>query len=332
MISSVLSTVEKRYNFSSTAAGLMVISYDVTILVSVLFVSHFGNKVHQPRLLGICVFLMGLGALLFSSPQFLFGPYRPAFSNSFSSPQQLCFDQSDTTNITNVTTITTASDDCSSANNIAYVMFIISNVIIGLSTTPLYTVGYAYIDEIVYPKYISLHIGVVGVMLVIGPLIGYGFGSVFLSIYVDPWSSTSLIQNNPLWVGAWWIPFIIIAIALFVLAIPFLMFPRYLPDSYLVRQERAKEMAKIYPSKYANESTISLTFKMFPVHIKRLLLNFQLMFAVLAFSGFSLFLQGIISFIPKFFEVQYRFSAFVSGLVVAAIGIPGGGRVKCILC
>ena len=48
------------------------------------------------------------------------------------------------------------------------------------------------------------------------------------------------------------------------------MFPRYLPDSYLVPQERAKEMAKVYSSDYVNENNLTIVVKMFPVHIKRL--------------------------------------------------------------
>lgn len=312
MISSILSTIERRYSFSSTAAGLMVISYDITIFISVLFISYFGSKTHQPRLLGVCMVLMGFGSLLFSSPQFLFGHYENGSGNS--SSQILCNDQLNATN-----------SDCSPTNNIAYAIFVLSNIIIGVSSTPLYTIGYAYIDEIVYPKYVSLHIGAVGVIAVCGPLVGYGFGSVFLSIYVDPWRSTNLTSSDPSWVGAWWIPLVIIAMASFILSVPLLMFPRYLPDSHLVQQERIKEMQKTYPSKYANENNVSIIFKMLPIHIKRLLTNFSFLFAILALSFSFTFLQGAISFAPKYFEVQYKFTAFTSGLVVAAIGIPGGG-------
>ena len=310
MISSIISSIERRYSFSSTASGLIVVTYDIVIITTVLFVSYFGSKVHQPRLLGACLVLLGFGALLFASPQLFFGRYQ--VESRTNSSQQLCFEQS-------------AADECNTGNNIAYAIFIISNIIIGLASTPLYTIGFAYIDEIVYPKYVSLHIGAVGIMLVVGPLVGFGFGSVFLSTYVDPWISTTLTQRDPSWVGAWWIPFLFIAIASFVLAIPFFMYPRYLPDSYLVKQERVKEMARVYTDKYANENSVTVIFKMLPIHIKRLLLNPPFIFAIMGLSTTYLFVQGLISFSPKLFEVQYGFSAFTSGLVVAAVGVPGAG-------
>ena len=312
MISSIISSIEKRYSFSSTASGLILVTYDIVVITTVLFVSYFGSKVHQPRLFGAGLVLLGFGALLFASPQFFFGRYQ--VESSTNSSQQLCFEQS-------------SADECrsSTGNNIAYAIFIISNIIIGLASTPLYTIGYAYIDEIVHPKYVSLHIGAVAIVFVLGTLVGFGFGSVFLSTYVDPWISTTLTQRDPSWVGAWWMPFLFISIASFVLAIPFFMYPRYLPDSYLVKQERVKEMARVYTDKYANENSATVIFKMLPIHIKRLLLNPPLIFSVLALSAILLFVQILASFGPKLFEVQYGFSAFTAGLVVAAIGIPGGG-------
>ena len=313
MISSIISSIEKRYSFSSTASGLILVTYDIVVITTVLFVSYFGSKVHQPRLFGACLVLLGCGALLFASPQLFFGRYQVESSTTNSS-QQLCFQPS-------------AADECrsSTGNNIAYAIFIISNIIIGLASTPLYTIGFAYIDEIVYPKYVSLHIGAVAIVFVLGALVGFGFGSVFLSTYVDPWISTTLTQRDPSWVGAWWMPFLFIAIASFVLSIPFFMYPRYLPDSYLVKQERVKEMTRVYTDKYANENSTTVIFKMLPIHIKRLLLNPPFILSVLALSANYVFVQGVASFGPKLFEVQYGFSAFTAGLVVAAIGVPGGG-------
>ena len=55
----------------------------------------------------------------------------------------------------------------------------------------LYTVGIAYIDEIiVYPRFVSLHThGVVLFCAVVGLAIAC-FGSLSLSVYVDPWTET----------------------------------------------------------------------------------------------------------------------------------------------
>ena len=313
MISVVISTIEKRYNFGSLAAGFIAIVYDGTVLIGVIFISHFGSKVHRPRLLGCAALLMSFGAALFAMPQFFFGRYVPVDGDLL---QEECLDER-SFNLTKT---------CDSSNHAAYAIFLVSSAIIGIAATPISTLGTAYIDEIVFPRYVSLHIGAYGMLFVIGPLVGYAIGSGFLSLYVDLWLPTTLTPVDPAWVGAWWIPFLLFAVLLILLSMMFLMFPRYLPDSYLVQQERAKEMAKIYPSKYASEDSLTITAKMFPVHIKRLLCNPSFMLMSLGFSATYLFLEGFILFAPKFVEIQYKLTAFIAGIVVGAIAIPGGGK------
>ena len=57
----VLSTIERRYQFSSTAAGLIASTFDMAVLVSVVFISYFGGKGHKPRILGISLIVQGTG-------------------------------------------------------------------------------------------------------------------------------------------------------------------------------------------------------------------------------------------------------------------------------
>ena len=64
----VLSTIERRYRFSSTAAGFIASTFDMAVLVSVLFISYFGGKGHKPRWLGISLIVQGAGEFLASYP------------------------------------------------------------------------------------------------------------------------------------------------------------------------------------------------------------------------------------------------------------------------
>ena len=217
-----------------------------------------------------------------------------------------------------------SNNECSNANTAAYAVFLLSSIIIGIAATPTYTLGMVYLDEIIFPKYVALHLGVFAMTLVCGPLIGYGLGSAFLGTYVDPWLETTLTPSDPAWVGAWWIPYLVFALIMWCLSIPFLMFPRYLPDSYLVKQERMKEMARAYSNKYDNENSLATSAKMFPIQLKRLLCNPSYAFITLGFSIVSLFLQGVITFAPKFYEVQFDLTSATAGIIVGAIAIPGG--------
>ena len=307
----VLSTIQTRYQFTSTAAGFIAVSYDVTVTISIVFISYFGGKTHRPRWLGVSLLIMGTGALVFASPQVLYGKYRVGSAQG--QELEVCNDNR------NITT------ECRISNDLAYSTYILANLLIGIGSAPLYTVGQAYIDELVYPKYVPIHFGVFQMVAVIGPAFGYGVGSAFLSVYVEPWEDTSLKTTDPAWVGAWWVPFVIAGVLSYLLSIVFLMFPKWLPDSHLVRKERAKEMAMIYPKKYANEDNFTIMVKMFPIHIKRLLTNLPFIFNAFAVSFLFVLVSGFVSFAPKFFQNQFQLTATFAGLLSGGVGITSAG-------
>ncbi len=57
----VLSSIERRYKFSSVYAGLIASVYDIAVVCSVLFVSYFAGRGHRPRWLGTCLIIQGFG-------------------------------------------------------------------------------------------------------------------------------------------------------------------------------------------------------------------------------------------------------------------------------
>ena len=57
----VLSSIERRYKFSSVYAGLIASVYDISVVFSVLVISYFAGRGHRPRWLGICLIIQGIG-------------------------------------------------------------------------------------------------------------------------------------------------------------------------------------------------------------------------------------------------------------------------------
>ncbi len=288
--------------------------YELTIVIGVIFVSYIGGKTHKPRFLGISLMILGVGNFVMASPQFLFGSYKQGSASQSSYEECMSMGPTD--------------DDCSAANIGAYVVLLIGQVILGIGASATYTIALAYIDEIVYPRFVSLHLGFNAVCGVIGPAIGYLLGSLLLSIYVDPWIETDLTNTDPNWVGAWWIGLLIMGCISLLVSSMFLMFPKWLPDSHLVRKERAKEMAKTYSSKFVNEDTLTLAVKEFPIHLKQLLTNASFMFTAFALAAIFVILEGVVTFGPKFMESMFAFTATTAGLVSGGVGIAAAG----ILC
>ncbi len=247
------------------------------------------------------------GAFVFALPQFVFGEYTAgaALTEQFES---CAADNAD------------LSSDCEGGNNFALAFFIIGNILIGIGAAPLFTIGTSYLDDIVSPKHVSVHIGIFYMVTVIGPALGYGLGGAFLSVFVDPWVETRLEPSDPGWVGAWWLAFIFSGIMSWLISIPFFMFPRLLPDSHLVKQERQQEMAQKYQGKFGEAEEFTGKLKSFPYHLKQVITTPSWIFITIAISSSLIVVAGMVSFAPKYLESQFGLTAFTASIVAGAVG------------
>ena len=248
------------------------------------------------------------GAFIFSLPQFVFGSYQ--IGSNAKARLESCDAEVD------------FSSDCTSSNSFALAFFFIGNILIGVGAAPLFTVGTAYLDDIVRPKHVPIHLGLAYLLTVVGPALGYGLGGAFLSIYVDPWLETDLQPEDPGWVGAWWLCFTFSAVVSWLLAIPFLLFPRLLPDSHLVKKERELEMAQKYKGKYGLKEDTDLIAKLksFPYHLKQVVMTLSWWFITAAICSSIIVLSGMVSFAPKYLESQFTLTASSASLISGGVG------------
>ena len=315
----VLSSLEKRYKFTSTAVGFVAVSYDTVAVFSAIIISYVGGRrsTHKPRWLGVSLIVIAIGSFIFSSPQFLFGSY--SIGPSQNSSLEVC---EDSRNIT---------VSCSSANDIAYAVFLFGNAFVAFGAASLYTLGPVFIDEIVLPKYVSLHIGVYEVGTLLGPAIGFGLGSVFLSVYVDPWEDTDLKPSDPSWVGGWWIAFVFSGISCLILSIPFLLYPRALSDSHIVKQAREREMTVKRRITDQERTSLVSSLKGFAVQTKRLVTNLPFMFQSFSLAVLFIVVTGMGSFGPQYFETQFHFSAASAALTVGGVVLVSACEFKIVV-
>ena len=302
----MISSLERRYRFSSTAASVIISVFDVAVVISVIVISYFGEKGHKPRWIGTAFCIQGIGAFVFALPQFIFGKYQVGSS------VELLFEACNDT--------LEYVPECSAGNSTAYALLILGNVIMGIGAAPLFTLGVSYIDDIVFPKWVSIHIGLFQVSTIAGPAVGVGIGSVLLKIYVDPGETTTLTEDDPSWVGAWWLGFLFVSIVSILCSIPFFLYPRLLDDSHLVMKERQKQMARTYKSKFGEEKSFLEQAKAFPYHLCGLFKSKTWVLLTIGVSVLFLSLDGLVSFAPKYIESVYRVTPSTSGLLAGAVG------------
>ena len=307
-----LSSLEMQYKFSSTQLGMLPSTFDIVTVLVVLFVSYFGGKRYKPKLLGVGCFIQGIGALVFAIPQFVTEDYKIGKDANLSLEE--CSDPSD------------FSPECDDNSNNVYFLFIIAMILLGLGASPLFTVGISYIDDIVHPNRAPIWIGIVFVLAVVGPAVGFGLGGAFLTIYVDPWTETTLEQTDTGWVGAWWMGFVLFGILSLILSVPFFMFPETYLDTYSIQQERIKQMS-IKRNKQVTKEDLNKwpKSKDLPKQFLDIMARLPFLFLVLAFAGQIFVVAGLVAFIPKYIQSQFGFTASTSGLISGSIAISTAG-------
>uniref|UniRef100_A0A8V5GSL5 Solute carrier organic anion transporter family member n=2 Tax=Melopsittacus undulatus TaxID=13146 RepID=A0A8V5GSL5_MELUD len=300
LINISISTIEKRYELNSSLTGLISASYDISFCILALFVSFFGERGHKPRWLAFSAFMLGLGSLIFSLPHFSSGKYH--FGTKLEDTCQIPGTRS--------VNFTCSASGVSSLSNYLYV-FILGQLMLGVGGTPLYTLGTTFIDDSVAKHKSSLYIGIGYAMSLLGPAVGYVLGGQLLNIYIDieiP-ESTKMDPDDPRWLGAWWIGFLVCFVATWPLIIPFSCFPKYLPGTAKIQSEKISET-------HDDGSELLILVK-----------NPVLMSLIVASTSEALVATGFATFLPKLIENQFgktsSFSATLAGLVLipaAALG------------
>lgn len=320
-VNTVISTLERRFEISSTESGLIASCYDIMFVLLVIPISYFGGRGHKPRYLGIGILVLGLGSFVFSLPHFITGDYvvEDAQETTCRRP-----DLADTSGNSSVTVDPCASSLPSTLSNYKY-FFFLGQLLHGAGATALYTLGVVYLDENVSPRTSSFYNGIFYTGAVIGPAIGFILGSEFLSWYTEPGvdaESLGLDTNNPKWVGRWWLGFLLSGTFAVLLSLPLLAFPRSLPGASKYAAERGKE---VHAQKQADATGKSPGLKDILLSIRLLLTNVPYMLINLAAAADGILVAGFSTFMPKFIEFQFGLPAGTAALYVGLVVVPTGG-------
>nr|DBA23381.1 TPA: hypothetical protein GDO54_014297 [Pyxicephalus adspersus] len=325
LVNVVISTIEKRYDLNSSLTGLVSASYDIAFCLLSLFVSFYGQRGHKPRWLAFSSLMIGLGAIVFSIPHFTTGRYQ--YGNRYN---DFC----------EVSGNNTIGLDCtgkkgSSLSNYLYV-FILAQLLMGVGGTPLYTLGTAFFDDSLPPHKSSLYIGIAYGMSVVGPAVGYLIGSQTLDVYIDfeKEKNAPLSPNDPRWLGAWWIAFVIVGLTTWLLIVPFSCFPKHLPGTAAIQSQRTSEAHNNGSEGIVESKNLGKNFKDFPLALWLMIKNPVLMALTFASCADAFITTGFAAFLPKFIENQFSltssFAAILGGGVLipaAAIGQIIGGVI-----
>lgn len=206
----------------------------------------------------------------------------------------------------------------------ALLLLFIGGFIAGVGITLIVTLTYPYLDDNVTKSASAFYISIMTALQVMGPTVGSVLGGLCLRFYVTLAGNPGITADDPKWIGAWWLGFIIIAAAFGAGALIMLLFPRQLePDKrneiVSVSQESVKDSL--------NTKNDKPNLRGLPATIRRLLRNRILVCHAIA-RCFNLFgTNGFDTFQPKYIESHFRQTAseasFFTGISGNAMRIVG---------
>uniref|UniRef100_A0A3B4B7M0 Kazal-like domain-containing protein n=1 Tax=Periophthalmus magnuspinnatus TaxID=409849 RepID=A0A3B4B7M0_9GOBI len=215
--STVVTSIEKRFDLSSSQTGLIISAYDIASCVCLPFSSYFGGNGHKPRWLGWGILIMGLGSLVFALPHFT----TPSYQVTALERSDLCSANSSDL----------PHDQAGGELSNYYLVFMLGQILQGIGTTPLYTLGFTFLDENVNAVKAPIYMGFFYSMGMIGPGAGLLLGGYLLSFYSEITVNTDMTPSSPQWVGAWWIGFVCGGALCLPVGFAVLGYPKKLPGN-----------------------------------------------------------------------------------------------------
>uniref|UniRef100_A0A668A6Z4 Solute carrier organic anion transporter family member n=1 Tax=Myripristis murdjan TaxID=586833 RepID=A0A668A6Z4_9TELE len=267
-------------------------------LLFLAVVSHFGAKLHRPRLIAVGCFVMAVGSFLTGLPHFFMGRSE----------------------------IKTSSCVRDSSSHMWIYVFL-GNALRGIGETPVTPLGISYIDDFAKAENSPFYIACLQTITLLGPMFGFLLGSYCAKLFVDigyvDLDSVTISPKDARWVGAWWMGFLVSSAILFIAGIPFWFLPRSLP-------KQGGDEDKLPPSPETLDGTENALNRFLP-SLRRLLgtpTYFLLLCAsLLKFNSFI----GLLTFKAKYMEQQFGQSASRANFLIAeshavvAVGIFLGG-------
>ncbi|XP_077563541.1 solute carrier organic anion transporter family member 74D-like isoform X2 [Haemaphysalis longicornis] len=273
-----LSSVEKRFSISSRVSSVILVADDFSPLLATVVFLVFLRRTSMPNWISGGMLLSLVGALASYLPYAIFGAGTHLLEHPGgtpgslgATPLQFCTDSDRGSDYQRPSDRCTAHySDWSTIG--AVVLLFLGNFLNGLGGVACYVVGTTYMDDNVKKKNSALY-----------------------------FADSGITPQDPRWIGAWWMGYLVLAACLFVSALPVALFPRKLRRS---QKGDASEQARTSPR--APRPSIRDELKGAIQVLKRLARNPVYVYRTLGNIAVYIALTGYYITFPKYTQHQFQ--------------------------
>ena len=201
----------------------------------------------------------------------------------------------------------------------------------GIGFAPLWSNCFDFLDKNLSHSDFPLYTGVLNMSNLVGTGVGFLLGGYFLSFPFDDVHRSSRVyrnmssseykefQESPNYIGAYWIGFVICAIAIMLISIPVSAFPYEFPGSKEIRSNRRESKSMNHES---SEISTDLSWRDFKEGFLSIVGN-PLILSIIFGTAMEMFYMALLSsFAPKYLEIVFNLTSSEASLVVGAALIP----------
>ena len=133
------------------------------------------------------------------------------------------------------------STDVKSDNNFYYGFFVAGQCLNGIGGQAIWTLGAVYIDENLSQKAAPFSLGLLEGSGVFGPAVGFLLAGALLNLWVDGTPPTDMTIDDKLWIGNWWVGFVIGGVCALVVGLLIILLPPKLASAEKAQKTRRQE-------------------------------------------------------------------------------------------
>ncbi|XP_055535249.1 solute carrier organic anion transporter family member 1C1-like isoform X2 [Wyeomyia smithii] len=317
-----ITTMEKRFEIPSRNSGIISAGIDMSSLFLLIVMCYYADKGHRPRWVAFGVFSIVVFCLMSALPHLLYGPGGAALalthefgaSNDENLTKEV-FEQHEAKLLCMTEGTRSVACDDEGGNLAPQVILLVAQLISGIGNSLYFSLGFTYMDDNVKKAKAPVLMSVSFFFKMLGPSVGYALASYCLKLYIVPWMTPVITNEDPRWLGAWWIGWIVMGFAVAPIGLFIALFPRELPKT----AARRKSALKLMQVKVEDQPPASV--KDMIEALKRITKNTVLM---LNNIGSAFYIFGYLAYMiytPKYIEVLYKQTASTASMVTGSVSL-----------